>query len=243
MQLLETTMPEFAAKTAEVPIAILPVGALEQHGPHLPLGLDAMHAWELAQKTAELQACWVAPPLFYGMCRSTGLHPGTVGISGNTLRSLIHDIGYGLFRQGIQALCLLTGHAGGTHQAALLEAGEQLLEDTGLEIAVVCVLDLLDQAQAGLECAEDSHAGELETSLALHLWPELVRGRAREEYPSFPKFILVRDKRGHWPGGVWGDPGKAGAEKGRRILEAEARALAEVLVELKTRLRGDAAAS
>jgi creatinine amidohydrolase len=235
MLLTELTMSEFARKRQEVTTAILPVGALEEHGPHLPLGLDAMHALALAQATAALKPCFVAPPLFYGMCRSSSGHPGTVGVTGDSLRAFIHDIGAGLWRQGIHSLCLLTGHAGGTHQCALVETGELLLERTGLEVAVVCVLDLLGEAKAFLECAGDSHAGEVETSLALHLWPDLVKGSAPEEYPTFPRFVLVRDKLSHWPGGVWGDPGKASADKGRRIIEAEAQALARVLTQLEER--------
>lgn len=229
------TMDEFAQRRQEVATAILPVGACEEHGPHLPLGLDAMHALALAQETARIRPCWVAPPVWYGLCRSSGQHPGTVGISGEVLRALIGDIGQGLWRQGVRGLCLLTGHAGGTHQACLLEAGEKLLQATGLEVAVVCVLDLLTQAREFLECPGDSHAGEVETSLALYLWPELVKGTAAEAYPTFPRFVLVRDKLSHWPSGVWGHPGKASADKGRRILAAEAQALAQVLADLETR--------
>ncbi|MBI4799605.1 MAG: creatininase family protein [Desulfarculus sp.] len=235
MLLQHMTMNEFAARRGEVATAILPVGAVEEHGPHLPLGLDAMHAWALAQETARIKPCLVAPPVWYGLCRSSAQHPGTVGISGDVLRALIHDIGQGLWRQGVHSLCLLTGHAGGTHQACLVEAGEKLLQTTGLEVACVCVLDLLAEAREFLECAGDSHAGEVETSLALHLWPELVKGTAAEAYPTFPRFVLVRNKLAHWPSGVWGDPGKASADKGRRILTAEAAALAQVLSDLEAR--------
>lgn len=233
MLLHHMTMDEFAARRREVTTAILPVGACEEHGPHLPLGLDAMHALALAQETARVRPCLVAPPVWYGLCRSSAQHPGTVGISGDVLRALIHDIGRDLWRQGVHSLCLLTGHAGGTHQACLVEAGEKLLQTTELNVACVCVLDLLAEARDFLECPGDSHAGEVETSLALYLWPELVKGTAPEAYPTFPRFLLVRDKLSHWPSGVWGDPGKASADKGRRILAAEARALAQVLKELE----------
>lgn len=233
MLISEMSMPEFAEAVKRIPTAILPLGAVEQHGPHLPLGLDAMHAMALAQKTASLRPCLVAPPVYYGMCRSTKHHPGTIGIGGDTLRALIRDIATSLAYQGLKNLCLLTGHAGGTHTAALIEAGEQLLETTHLNLAVVCVLDLLDEVRPLLACPRDSHAGEVETSLALFLWPELVKGSAPEEYPDFPPFLLTRHKHGHWPGGVWGDPSQASAEKGRQILEAEARALARVLQRLE----------
>lgn len=229
MLLQHMTMPEFESARREIATVILPVGAVEEHGGHLPLGLDAMHSWALAQEAAKLTPCLVAPPLYYGLCRSSAQHPGTVGISGNSLRLLLHDIGCSLWGQGVGALCLLTGHAGGTHQCCLAEAGEALLRDTGLEVAVVCVLDLLGGAADIIECKGDSHAGEVETSLAMHLWPELVKGASPEEYPTFDRFLLTRDKRGHWPGGVWGDPSLASADKGRRILAAEAEQLAEVV--------------
>lgn len=241
MLIHEMTMTEYAEKRVAVSTAILPLGSLEEHGSHLPLGLDAMHAFALAQATAALHPCLVAPPLYYGLCRSSAQHPGTVGISGDSLRAVVHDIGLGLWRQGIHCLCLLTGHAGGTHQASLVEAGERLLETTGLEVAVVCVLDLLDQAAGLIQCQADSHAGEVETSLALHLWPELVRGTAPMAFPTFPRFRLVRDKLSHWPSGVWGDPGPASAEKGRKFLEIEAKALAGVLAGLEDQARSGSA--
>lgn len=240
MLIHEVTMTEYAEKRATLSTAILPLGSLEEHGPHLPLGLDAMHAYALAQATAALHPCWVAPPLFYGLCRSSAQHPGTVGISGDSLRAMVHDIGLGLWRQGIHCLCLLTGHAGGTHQSSLVEAGERLLETTGLEVAVVCVLDLLEEAARLIECQGDSHAGEVETSLALHLWPDLVKGSAPQAFPTFPRFRLVRDKLSHWPSGVWGDPGPASAEKGRKFLEVEAKALAAVLTGLEEQARAGA---
>ena len=195
-----------------------------------------MHALALATHTAGYRQCFVLPPLYYGMCRSTAQHSGTLGISGPTLRSLVMDIGRSLDAQEIRCLCLLTGHAGGTHGASLIEAGEELLNLTNLEVAVVCVLDLLKEISPILSCPGDSHAGEVETSLALHLWPHLVTGGAPEEYPSFPPHILVRDKTNFWPGGVWGDPGAASAEKGARILEAEAKALGGILDQLEARV-------
>lgn len=238
--LQELNMREFAQHRADTPTTILPCGAVEEHGPHLPLGLDAMHAWELARRTAELRPCLVAPPLFYGLCRSSAQHAGTVGITGDTLRALVFDVGRSLWGQGVRALCILTGHAGGTHQATLAEAGEALLTATGLQVAVVCVLDLLEGAAQLIQCPDDSHAGEVETSLAMHLWPGLVKGSAPEEYPTFDRFLLTRDKLGHWPGGVWGDPSLATPEKGAALLRAEAEALARVIEALDRAVAEDA---
>jgi creatinine amidohydrolase len=133
----------------------------------------------------------------------------------------------------MQGVCFLTGHAGGTHGARIIEAGEYLLQHTGLQVAPVSVMDLLVSAKNFLQCARDSHAGEMETSLALALWPQMVKGTAAEAYPDFPANILVRDKLARWPSGVWGDPGLASAEKGYKLLAAEADALVEIMERLR----------
>ena len=104
---------------------------------------------------------------------------------------------------------------------ALQEAGEELMmELLELRMAVVTEYDLaITEGRALIETAGDAHAGEIETSRILYSHPQLVKGSSPEEYPSFPVGILVRDKRSYWPGGVWGDPAKGSAEKGRRLEE------------------------
>jgi creatinine amidohydrolase len=232
------TMPGFEALRAQTRTVLLPVGSVEEHGPHLPLGTDAFHALELARRVGEKRPVLVAPPLFYGMCRSTREHPGTVTISGDTLRALLLDLGREFYRQGLRNLVFISGHAGGTHMCALLEAGETLLNELPeVKIAVVNVLELLREVLGErpdlVQTRGDSHAGEVETALMLAAHPDLVQGRAPAEWPTFPKFILVRDKRRYWPGGVWGDPAAAGAAQGEEILAAETRRLLAVIAALE----------
>lgn len=227
-------MPEFEAWCKEHRTVILPLGSLEEHGPHLPLGTDTFHALEVARRAAQLRPILVAPPLFYGLCRSTREHPGTVSISGGTLRSLVTELGREFFRHGLRNLVIMSGHAGGTHMAALVEAGETLLAELPeLRVAVVNLLDLFREVVAVrpelVKTPGDSHAGEVETALMLAAYPHLVVGTAPAEWPSFPKYVLVRDKRRHWPGGVWGDPGPASAAQGEAILQAEAERLIKVI--------------
>ena len=227
-------MPEFSAWREEHGTVILPVGSVEEHGPHLPLGTDTFHALEVARRAAELRPVLVAPPLYYGLCRSTREHPGTVSISGETLRALVTDLGREFHRQGAGSLVIMSGHAGGTHMAALVEAGETLLAELpDLQVAVVNLLDLLREVVAArpelVQTRGDSHAGEVETALMLAAYPHLVQGTAPAEWPSFPKYLLVRDKRRYWPGGVWGDPAPATAAQGEKILQAEAGRLVELL--------------
>jgi creatinine amidohydrolase len=230
-------MPGFEEFRGRSRTVILPVGSVEEHGPHLPLGTDLFHAQEVARRAAREGRALVAPPLFYGVCRSTREHPGTVSLSGDTLRGLVKDLGREFYRQGFRNLVIISGHAGGTHMAALLEAGETLLEELPeIRVAVVNILDLLQEVLKEnphlVSTKGDAHAGEVETALMLAAHPQLVQGTAQAEWPNFPKFILVRDKRRYWPGGVWGDPSKASAAQGEEILQREAERLALVIAAL-----------
>ena len=113
----------------------------------------------------------------------------------------------------------ISGHAGGTHISAILEAGEQLLAELPeVRVAVVNLLDLLREVLADqpdlVQTRGDSHAGEVETAIMMAAYPDLVRGTAPEEWPRFPKYVLVRDKRRYWPGGVWGNPAPATGRPG-----------------------------
>jgi creatinine amidohydrolase len=232
------TMPGFEALLGQTRTVILPMGSIEEHGPHLPLGTDAFHSLELARRVSQMRPLLVAPPLFYGLCRSTREHPGTVSLSGDTLRRLVLDLGREFYRQGLRNLVLLSGHAGSTHMGALVEAAEDLLAELPeARMAVVNVLELLREVLVDrpelVATQGDAHAGEVETALMLAAHPHLVKGTGPAEWPRFPKYVLVRDKRRRWPGGVWGDPGPATGAQGGQILEAEARRLFEVISALE----------
>lgn len=228
------TMTAFEEARRRTRTVVLPVGSIEEHGPHLPLGTDTFHAMEVARRVAELRPVLVAPPVYYGLCRSTREHPGTVSLSGPTLRALLVELGREFHRQGMQNLVFLSGHAGGTHMAAIVEAGEQLLEELPeVRVAVVNILDLLREVLAErpdlVRTKGDGHAGEVETAVMLAISPDLVTGSAPAEWPAFPKYILVRDKRRFWPGGVWGDPSGATAGRGEALLAAETQRLSQVI--------------
>jgi creatinine amidohydrolase len=232
----EMTMSEFAAGLQKTRTVLVPFGSVEEHGEHLPLSTDTIQAYEAGKGAAKLVPLFVAPPIHYGSCRSTSCHPGTISISTSTLRSLMKDIVRSLHAQGLRNVIVLTGHAGGAHRMALQDAGEELIKEIAdIRIAVVTEYDLAAREGRHLvETPNDSHAGEIETSRILHSHPNLVKGEGKEEYPQFPEGILVRDKRKYWPGGVWGNPTKATAEKGRLLEEL----VVKKVVELVRRIEG-----
>jgi creatinine amidohydrolase len=237
MLIEEMTMEEFIAELESCRTAYIPFGSVEEHGSHLPLSTDTIQAYEVGKRAAEKIPLFVAPPVFYGCCRSTARHPGTISISTSTLKSILKDIVRSLHSHGMENFVVLTGHAGGSHRMALQDAGEELIaEIADINVAVVTEYDLAKEAGAHLvETRGDSHAGEIETSRIMHSHPHLVKGTAPAEYPTFPTGILVRDKRSFWPGGVWGDPTKASAEKGRILESLVADKVVELVKALESR--------
>ncbi len=227
MLIEEITMEEFEEGLRKTRMVLIPFGATEEHGSHLPLATDTLQAYEIGRRLAERRPIFIAPPVHYGVCRSTSRHPGTIGISTDTLKRLALDLFRGFHGQGLRQFILLSGHAGGTHTAALLDAGEEALARfPDIHVAVLTEYDLAYEEGKGIfETEGDSHAGEIETSRILHSHPHLVKGRGAREFPDFPRGILVRDKRRFWRNGVWGDPGKGSAEKGARIEDAVVSAL------------------
>lgn len=229
MVLEDITMVEFEQGLSKTQTILIPFGSTEEHGSHLPLSTDTMQAYEVGKAASTLIPLFLAPPIHYGCCRSTSNHPGTISITTGTLKSLMKDIVRSLRQQGLRNFIILTGHAGVTHKMTLLDAGEELIaEFHDIRLAVLTEYDLAyKEGRTLIETEGDSHAGEIETSRIMHLRPDLVKGSSKRAFPTFPVGILVRNKRRYWESGVWGDPSKASAEKGRRINDLVVAKLVE----------------
>ncbi len=200
------------------PLLILPVGALEAHGPHLPLGSDLIQAEETAHALAERLGALVAPGLPYGVCPQTREFPGTVSLPMETLARMVEDLLGEFHRSGFRRILVLSGHGASTHMAALREAAFRAGQNfPDLRVAVLCDYELVYELR-GTEAPEsDGHAGFLETSRVLALAPELVgSSRPAGEY-RVPRFLVHPFPRDAWPESVMGDPANATPEVGRRI--------------------------
>jgi creatinine amidohydrolase len=235
MRISRLTMTRFDEGRQRTMTVIQPFGSIEEHGLHLPLSTDTIQVREVCIRAGEETGAFVAPAIPYGVCRSTGNHPGTIGISTSVLRLLVIDLGLAFHRQGLRNFLFISGHAGKTHLMTILDAAEELLDRLpDIRAAVVSEYnELLKEGRELIETEDDSHAGEVETSRIQFLCPDLVEGTSPEEYPSFPPHVLVRDKRRYWPGGVWGNPEKASAEKGRQLMEIAVRHLAGIVRRLE----------
>jgi len=214
------TMAEFKRHLKKTKTIIFPFGTVEEHGDHLPLNTDTLIIYEILKRLVKERNVFLAPPVYYGVCTTTSQHPGTIGITPETLRRLTYDIVRDAYKKGLRNFFLITGHGGGLHSSALRETAEILIEELrGIKIAVLCPYDILHKELSELaDTQNDSHAGEIETSLVLSLAPELVQGRSKEDYPKLPRPFVVKDKTRYWRSGVWGNPAKASREKGDRAV-------------------------
>jgi len=231
MLLENITMAEFKKHLKKTKTIIFPFGTVEEHGNHLPLNTDTLIIYETLKRVIQKKKVFLAPPLYYGVCTSTSRHPGTIGITPETLRRLVYDIVRDAYKKGLRNFFLVTGHGGGLHSSALKEAAEILAEELkGIKMAVLCPYDILRKELSEIaETPNDSHAGEIETSLVLYLAPELVKGSSKEEYPTFPKPFVVKDKLKYWRNGVWGDPSKADRDKGKRVADLIVKRIIEII--------------
>ncbi len=234
MEMMWMTKDEIRDESVAGTPVIIPFGTVEQHGGHLPVATDTLQAYGVAMRSAARTKVVVAPPVHYGQCSSTRNHPGTITISGDTLRSLVDDLIESFVHQGFKRIILFSGHAGRIHMSALRESAERAVrKDPSIRLAVACDLDLVrETAQELLRTPGDGHAGEIETSRMLYLHPDSVSEVPQEEYPAIPPYRVLPDPEKYWPGGVWGNPGAADEEKGKELIERSADALAKIVESL-----------
>jgi len=241
----ELTWPEARKRFREVDVALLPVGSIEQHGPHLPLDTDAFDAGYLAGKVAE--GCkdpkpLVLPLIPYGVSYHHEDFSGTISVSPETLSKLVYEIGMSAARQGITKLVIINGHGG--NSPALHYAAQMINRDAHIFTCVDTGETSEPDVLALAETPNDVHAGEIETSTTLAVRPDLVRlESARKFIPEFSsRYLNFTSKRSvGWytrtakisPKGVLGDPTKASREKGEKMWNLMITHLVQFVEDLK----------
>lgn len=223
METFKTTVDEIAELNPE--LAIIPVGSLEQHGPHLPIMTDWAIAAELGKRVAEEMRAFLLPALPISTCREHMGKKGSVWMEPPTFYQMMYDIIMSLKTQGFKRVGILAAH-GGIFVATALVRDLNAKFQPELQVAMVSV-DTLISAISDENILEttDLHAGERETSHMLAIAPETVHmDRAVDCVPDVPRsFLSYGSIFRASPYGVWGEPTKASAEKGKKLLEAEAR--------------------
>jgi creatinine amidohydrolase len=181
---------EVKEKIQAVKTAILPIGAVEAHGPHLPLGTDNFLAERLAERVAEKSGAFILPTLPYGQVWSLKNFPGSINVSNESLISLIADIGRSLYEQGFRVFAIINGHLG--NAVALKEAARKLYSEfPDFKILYLFYPGVKEVTESVRETpsAHSSyfHACEIETSYMLYLAEEYVdMTRAINDVPTIP---------------------------------------------------------
>jgi creatinine amidohydrolase len=213
----DTALDERVRSAATV---LLPVGSLEQHGPHLPLTTDTVVACTVAAEVAAAYPVRRLPPLTFPCSHEHAAWPGTVSISATTLVAVVRDVAASLQRAGVTALVLVNGHGGNYVLGNVVQEASL----GPLPMALFPGETDWEAARAAAGCAttgwSDMHAGELETSILLHAHPHLVgpHGPELDHLADDRRHLLRRGLRAYTESGVVGRPSLATAAKGRDVL-------------------------
>lgn len=228
----EMTRPEYEARVREA-VVILPVGSTEQHGPHLPLGADAIQVAEVARRVGERIGAIVAPTIPYGYRsapRSGGgeLFSGTTSLTGQALTLVVRDVLTALVRHGARRIVVLDGHY---ENNMFLHEAIHLVLDAGVpdDLRILKILwvdpirpETLEQAWPdGFPGWALEHAAHLETSLLLAVRPDLVRTEAiaPDGASGLPPYDIYPQPASLIPAsGVLSDPSRGTAEAGNLLL-------------------------
>jgi creatinine amidohydrolase len=216
-------------------VILQPIGAIEQHGPHLPLVVDSAIATAVLGKALEqLETAipaYALPPLYYGKSNEHWHFPGTVTLSATTLLNVLMEVGASLYRAGFRKFVLVNAHGGQPEVLAIAarDLHQQYPDFSVFPLFVWNVPNLAAELLTPKELELGIHAGDAETSLMLALLPEQVKPeRFAAEYPhGLPQNSLL-NMEGQLPfawmtqdlsvSGTLGDPTTATREKGETIL-------------------------
>ena len=244
------TQMEIAKIIGERKPVILPTGATEAHGPHMPTDTDTHQAEYIALKLAERIDALVAPPVAYGISKTFEFFPGTISLSIPTYQTMVFEIGAALIKQGFHHLIILNGNrpSGTANDQVARHLVDELDKDFDF---VVSAVSYWEPAAAKIHAMRKSvpggmgHGCELETAFQLATRPQLVKMAelAGAKYgpvgwdlvaPSNPTRTYMRRPRpaaGH--AAIFGDPAKATAEAGNAFIDAAVDGLVETFKNLQ----------
>lgn len=243
MRFEELTSPEVAALDRDGTVLILPLGSVEQHGHHMPLGTDTLLAHAISLHVAERAKgdVVVLPPPWYGFSAHHMAFAGSITLEPETLMAVAEDVVASLVHHGFQRILILNGHGGNGPVIDLLAAKLGYKHYGAARIAALTYFQLARDAIAALRQSRPGgmgHACEFETAMVQHLRPDLVRpGLAQTTYPDPGSRYLTTDLLGGSAvrtyldfrdlsqSGTLGDPSLATPDKGAAFFEAVVDAL------------------
>jgi creatinine amidohydrolase len=213
------TSDEIKALDRSLPV-IIPLGLIEAHGAHLPVGMDNQAADYFSRRVAEAAGGILVPPIYYGFADAMREYPGTVGLTVETLSCVIRDIAVMFYRQGFKKQVYLSGHG-----------GNRLGCELGFHKAWEIFPDLQPAywnywTEAGINTIHHADKGETEIALAIGSTVHMDRAR---DYTFEKPWHLIYSRYPYQPesGGVNGFPTTADASEGERMREEIVHTLSE----------------
>lgn len=220
--------------------AVLPLGAVEQHGPHMKLGTDNFLAEGVAKLLSEKINGILLPTINYGQVWSLKRFPGSLSLSTDTLKSIIKDIAKGVKFQGIKYLIVVNSHIG--NMTAVKEASREIYDEIGFRVIYFTYPGINeisnDICQSPKSNPSIIHACEIETSLMLYIDSSKVdMNKAVIEYPDYPPGFdetpMYWDEISSY--GVFGDAKAATCEKGEKIIKSVLENMINIVKDISRR--------
>jgi creatinine amidohydrolase len=220
IRLLEQSPPDILRRVAKKPLILIPIGTVEWHADHLPLGVDSLLSVAICEEISLRTGCIVAPLLSYGICRDLPPESGYFGtvdtIREYTLSNLVADLLQGYAKMGFQQAVLFSGHFETEHFSAIAEGIKKI---TSIQGTFLTAFDFIKNKVKELEDVTltwpyaGDHAAEWETSMMLDFYPGLVHMENAPEtieldMPGLPEYIRRRYPR------------RASREYGRKLHQA-----------------------
>ncbi|NLS79977.1 MAG: creatininase family protein [Chloroflexi bacterium] len=226
------------AREASAGVCLVPIGSLEKHGTHMPTGTDTLTAHALCLAAAERETAVVVPPLYYTHVREMKNNIGAIALDTPVLMQMAEILCDEIARNGFHKIILVNGHGGNRAWLPLMmmDYGDK---DKGYAIYMYRDNTMASMSHLRESSVHEGHAGELEASLGLHLFPEYMDMAALAPEPGLPNGLPPVSSYtpvewvSMYPDAYAGDAQPAKAEKGRILFDEMVHRLADCIRAVK----------